>query len=375
MPWHEAQARLAHDEPTLEVEQLRWLIAEVPGVATSLRALLFELGEAASLGFVADAELAERVANQIRRGYLRVETEPDVPMSSDEVQRFDWSASAPESEPLGVIGGDHHWVEVELVDESGAPVADERCRIVLPNGSERVAHTNHDGLVRIDRTVAGSCTITFPELDAEATASLTGLPHRDTEGMQGVQGAGLATGLATGSHHWVEVELVDESGAGVAGEPCEIRLPTGELLRQRTDARGLVRIPSIAAVGDCEIRFPELDEGAVASLYPVGRQDTQTTRATQATTTTTTTTTAPLLNQFDDVSDPPAHWIEVELVDESGAGVAGELCEIKLPTGEQLRLRTDARGLIRVPRIAAAGDCTISFVELDAMVWDELARP
>jgi hypothetical protein len=338
VPWYEADARLDHHGPTLEVEQLRRLIAEVPGLAISLRALLFELGEAAPLGLVAGPELAERVANQIRRGYLRVEAEPDVPMSSDEAPLFVIPA-AYEPEPLAVNEDDHHWVEVELVDEAGAPVVGERCRIVLPDGTRRDARTDHNGLVRIDRAVAGSCIISFPELDERAIAPLS----RDQGARDGAQIPPSAS-FANRAHHWIEVELVDDSGAGVAGELCEITLPTGKQLRRRTDASGLIRVPRIAAAGDCEIRFPQLDAAAVAPLSLVGRQGTQT-------------------------ETRDKHWIEVELVDETGAGVAGELCEITLPTGEQLRRRTDANGLIRVPKIAQSGDCTISFVDLDATVW------
>lgn len=340
VPWHEAQARLDHHGPTLEVEQLRPLIAEVPGLANSLRALLFELGETSPLDFVADAELAERVVNQIRRGYLRVEAEPDVPMSSDEAPLF-VTPAAYEPEPLAVDEDDHHWVEVELVDEAGAPVAGERCRIVLPDGTERHARTDHNGLVRIDRAVAGSCTITFPELDDRAIAPLTGLARAGAQ-------IPPSASFANRAHHWIEVELVDDSGAGVAGELCEITLPTGKQLRRRTDADGVVRMSRLAAAGNCDIRFPELDADAVAPLSLAGRQGTQT------------------------ETGGKKHWIEVELVDETGAGVAGEPCEIKLPTGELLRRRTDKRGLIRVPRIAAAGDCTITFPELDA---DALVPP
>jgi hypothetical protein len=339
VPWHEAGTSREGERATLDAAELRRLIADVPGAAISLRSLLAELGDFLA---VEDAELAERIAAQIERGWLRVEAEPYVPMSSESVVIA--AVSRREAAPLAEQDDDSHWIEVELVDESGAPVVGERCRIALPDGTERFEKTNRDGLIRVDRTVAGQCTISFPDLDAGAIAPLSSLARQGTQ-------VAPSESFAPRENHWVEVELVDERGVGVANELCEIELPTGELIKRRTNREGLVRVPRIATAGDCKIRFPELDAGAVAPLSTVSREGTQS-------------SSSAMLGK-----PAKTHWVEVELVDESGAGVPGQLCEITLPDGERIRRRTDAHGLIRIPRIADPGDCQISFVELDAAVW------
>ena len=64
------------------------------------------------------------------------------------------------------------------------------------------------------------------------------------------------------------------------------------------------------------------------------------------------------------------HWIEVQLVDEAGKGVAGEVYEIKVPEEQEPRKGTlDEKGLVRIENIAQ-GDCKISFPNLDQHAWD-----
>lgn len=59
------------------------------------------------------------------------------------------------------------WIEVELVDELGAPIAFETVEIITPNG--RVTTTlDEKGLCRIDEIEKGSCEISFTRLDKEA---------------------------------------------------------------------------------------------------------------------------------------------------------------------------------------------------------------
>ena len=60
------------------------------------------------------------------------------------------------------------WVEVELVDEDGEPVAGEKYEITLPDGRVAKGTTNEKGLVRIEGIDPGSCKVTFPNLDKSA---------------------------------------------------------------------------------------------------------------------------------------------------------------------------------------------------------------
>ncbi len=63
-------------------------------------------------------------------------------------------------------------------------------------------------------------------------------------------------------------------------------------------------------------------------------------------------------------------WIEIELVDESGMPVAGEVVEITGPDGEMLRrTTTGANGVARV-LVDDPGTCQISFPNLDGEAWE-----
>jgi len=59
-----------------------------------------------------------------------------------------------------------------------------------------------------------------------------------------------------------------------------------------------------------------------------------------------------------------SHWIEVELKDESGVPVEGEVCEITLPNGKKATRSTNKQGLIRVDKIDP-GQCNVRWLFLD----------
>ena len=65
----------------------------------------------------------------------------------------------------------------------------------------------------------------------------------------------------------------------------------------------------------------------------------------------------------------PPHWIEIELQGEDGKGIAYEEYLITLPSGRQLRGLLDEHGFARVDAIEDAGECTITFPELDTDAW------
>lgn len=60
------------------------------------------------------------------------------------------------------------WIELELVDDEGEPVADIRYRIELVDGSIREGRTSPEGRVRITGIDPGTCKISFPDLDGSA---------------------------------------------------------------------------------------------------------------------------------------------------------------------------------------------------------------
>lgn len=63
--------------------------------------------------------------------------------------------------------------------------------------------------------------------------------------------------------HWIEVELKDEAGSPVIGEPCEITLPNGKKATRSTDKNGVARVNKIDA-GECAIRWINLDQDAIS---------------------------------------------------------------------------------------------------------------
>jgi hypothetical protein len=60
------------------------------------------------------------------------------------------------------------WIEVKLIDGSGAPVPGERFRVTTPDGRTRGGTLDHEGFARVEGIDPGTCQVTFPRLDAEA---------------------------------------------------------------------------------------------------------------------------------------------------------------------------------------------------------------
>lgn len=60
------------------------------------------------------------------------------------------------------------WVEFQLVDMEGNPVPRKRYKIKDPGGALKEGSLDANGSVRLDGIPQGTCTISFPEFDAEA---------------------------------------------------------------------------------------------------------------------------------------------------------------------------------------------------------------
>ena len=60
--------------------------------------------------------------------------------------------------------------------------------------------------------------------------------------------------------HWIEIELLDEEGNPVPGEPYRITLPDGTTVASGTlDDKGWARVDHIDP-GTCQVTFPNLDK-------------------------------------------------------------------------------------------------------------------
>ncbi len=61
------------------------------------------------------------------------------------------------------------WIEITLVDDEGDPVAGERYRVTLPDGSTLAEGTTDDkGFARVSHIDPGICKVTFPNIDGRA---------------------------------------------------------------------------------------------------------------------------------------------------------------------------------------------------------------
>lgn len=59
------------------------------------------------------------------------------------------------------------WIEIELVNPQGKPVAGERFRIEVPDGTFQEGKLDTQGRARIDGIDPGECQVTFPDIDAK----------------------------------------------------------------------------------------------------------------------------------------------------------------------------------------------------------------
>lgn len=57
------------------------------------------------------------------------------------------------------------WIEIELIDSRGAPIAGERFRLELPDGSFHEATLDGRGRARVSDIDAGQCELNFPDRD------------------------------------------------------------------------------------------------------------------------------------------------------------------------------------------------------------------
>lgn len=60
------------------------------------------------------------------------------------------------------------WVEMELLDMAGEPVAGARYICVLPDGETREGKLDAKGRVRFDQIAPGNCVFVLPDLDRDA---------------------------------------------------------------------------------------------------------------------------------------------------------------------------------------------------------------
>lgn len=147
---------------------------------------------------------------------------------------------------------------------------------------------------------------------------------------------------------WIEIELVDAEGKPVPNERYWILLPDGSAREGRLNAEGRAYFGDLDP-GECDVRFPDLDNDAVAAPREPARPDAR-----------------PLPPK------PRKTWIEIELTGMDGGPVPNEAYRIALPDGTAIEGRLNERGRARVSGIDP-GTCTVTFPELDMEAWEPLA--
>jgi type VI secretion system secreted protein VgrG len=108
---------------------------------------------------------------QARSGVARTPANVALRMSSPAAaQRRTAASDPPTHDPNSEDNQDkRHWIEIELLDKGGKPVAGEPYRIVLPDCTTVADGTlNEKGWARVDKIDAGTCKVTFPHLDRDA---------------------------------------------------------------------------------------------------------------------------------------------------------------------------------------------------------------
>jgi hypothetical protein len=90
-----------------------------------------------------------------------------------------------------------------------------------------------------------------------------GIPPKAVEGEVTPRQAELAAreeaaAPVTEEKTWLEIELLDDDGNPVPGEPFSIKLPGGAIRLGRLDQDGRARIAGLDP-GSCKVSFPNLD--------------------------------------------------------------------------------------------------------------------
>jgi len=103
--------------------------------------------DAADPGEVAEAK-AEQIENSEGK-YGSTKVKPFKPKAEEEAEKKDG------------------WIEVELEDDDGNPVAGEKYEITLPDGSVATGTTDQKGIARVEGFDPGQCQISFPDQEDE----------------------------------------------------------------------------------------------------------------------------------------------------------------------------------------------------------------
>ena len=140
------------------------------------------------------------------------------------------------------------FIEIQLLDDKGEPVAGEAYWIRDTEGNEHTGSTDGSGKARVDGIKSGSCQVAFPDIEGG-----------------GVHQCATNVDCCTPPPPvltFVEIKLVDDAGEPVADEDYLIICPQGTEYEGVTDANGIARVDDIIE-GACKVSFPNYSPDAV----------------------------------------------------------------------------------------------------------------
>jgi len=155
-------ARLAYADP-IAMADLRRMVAD-----EGLNAHFVQL--------MSESELLREVAHLVARQHLRaimcrsVRVTASAPAPAAEER----GAAFPIAEALARRAGQElsakkvkTWIQIELVDQDGKPVPNEKYRLVLPDGTVQEGKLDENGQAGADGIDPGTCKVSFPDIHAK----------------------------------------------------------------------------------------------------------------------------------------------------------------------------------------------------------------
>ncbi len=76
------------------------------------------------------------------------------------------SAVLPNQPVIAGCSESRTWISIELRDDDDQPVAGARYRLRLPDFTETESVLDDAGRARVDGIMAGTCQVSFPDIDA-----------------------------------------------------------------------------------------------------------------------------------------------------------------------------------------------------------------
>ena len=142
------------------------------------------------------------------------------------------------------------WIEIELNDMDGNPVAGERYWIQLPDGRVREGALDNHGRAYFGDLDPGQCEIRWPDRDGDAVEAAMPVG----QGAVTASSDGATSGRSAKLSAWVELELLDMADQPVPFERYWIKLPDGTVREGALDAQGLAYFDDLDP-GQCVIRW------------------------------------------------------------------------------------------------------------------------